>query len=1091
MKLGKIALALACLGAWLAPQASAQTPAPVWQLITFPMPTHFLPGKNAEILMVATNIGGAPATGPITFSNTLPAGIKPIEAAPREDDSTAADPTCDPITTQTITCTSAGPIAPGRQLELRIVVEVTAPEGPLTDESSVKGGGAVEVKTTTPLQVSTTPPVFDFLADPPFSAPLTEADGSPATQAGSHPYQLTVNLGFPTESPGSGALVAAGHLRDSFADLPRGLVINPAATPALCTEAELITEGNPGCPLASQIGTVSVITQVATLEAHTSPLFNMVPPPGVPASLGFNAIGIGIFPHLIGSVRSDGDFGLSGGATDILARSLNPVFGARIELWSDPSSPAHDEVRGKCMSQGGTCPTPQTKTALLTMPSDCSGSQLTFKARAKSWEKPNETKEATYQSASLEGAPVTVGGCNELQFKPKIETKPTTNLTDSPSGLEFNLHQPQEMKLGGRSTANLKDTVLTLPEGLVVNPSAAQGQGVCTPAQIGLRTAVGQSPPRFSKDPASCPDSAKVGTLKVSTPLLAQTDETKAKVQYDAEENAIPRVLEGSLYLAEPFQNPFGSLLGIYFDIEDAQSGTVVKLASQIHADPVTGQLRGTLIESPELPLQDAELKFFNGPRASLRTPAACAPYSASAELTPWSAPQADKATATDSFSLTAAPGGGPCPASAPAAPHQPGFSASTITPQAASYSPFLMRLTREDGSQNLSGFEATLPGGLTAKLAGIPYCSEAQIAQAQARSHPNEGALEQASPSCPAASEVGSVDVGAGAGPLPLHTSGRIYLAGPYKGAPLSFAVITPAIAGPFDLGTVVVRAAAYLNPETAIVRAVSDPLPTILEGIPLDVRSAAVKMGRPQFTLNPTSCDPKTASANVTSIFGQTAALTSPFQVGGCRDLGFKPKLDFKLKGPTKRTGFPALTVTGSFKAGQANVERAAVALPASAFLEQAHIGTVCTRVQFAADKCPARSVYGFAKAKTPLLDKPLEGPVYMRSSSHELPDVVAALHGQVDVVLVTRIDSIKGRIRATVENAPDAPVSSFRLEMRGGRKGLLVNSTNLCAKRSYVRVKLDAHNGKTHDFKAPMKNDCSKKSGKGKGKGKSKGR
>jgi hypothetical protein len=398
------------------------------------------------------------------------------------------------------------------------------------------------------------------------------------------------------------------------------------------------------------------------------------------------------------------------------------------------------------------------------------------------------------------------------------------------------------------------------------------------------------------------------------------------------------------------------------------------------------------------------------------------------------------------------------------------------------------LKVKREDATQPLAGIDTTLPPGLTGKLAGIPYCSEAQIAQAQARSKPNEGTLELSNPSCPAASEVGTVDVSAGAGITPLHVTGHAYLAGPYKGAPLSLVIVTPAVAGPFDLGAVVVRTALYLNPETAQIHAVSDPLPQILDGIPLDVRQVALKMGRPEFTLNPTSCDPMSISGTLTSALGQSAALTSPFQVGGCNALAFKPKLAIRLKGATKRTGHPALTAVATFSKGQANTKRVAVTLPRSEFLDQGHIGTVCTRVQFAANQCPKASVYGKARATTPLLDQPLSGPVYLRSSSHELPDLVIALHGQVDVVLDGRVDSVNGGIRNTFEAAPDAPVSKFVLEMQGGRKGLLINSANLCKlKPAATRavVKMEAQNGKVWDTEPVVQSSCKhKRHGKHKG-------
>jgi hypothetical protein len=327
-------------------------------------------------------------------------------------------------------------------------------------------------------------------------------------------------------------------------------------------------------------------------------------------------------------------------------------------------------------------------------------------------------------------------------------------------------------------------------------------------------------------------------------------------------------------------------------------------------------------------------------------------------------------------------------------------------------------------------------------------------------------------------------VDVGAGAGPTPYYTQGRAYLAGPYKGAPLSLAIVTPATAGPYDLGTVMVRTALYVDPETTRIHAVSDPIPQILQGIPLDVRSIALKMSRPSFTLNPTSCDPMAVTGSATSPFGSSASLSNPFQVGGCSSLAFKPKLSLKLSGGTKRSQNPALKAVLRMPAGGANIAKASVALPHSEFLDQAHIKTICTRVQFAAAQCPPGSVYGKATAISPLLGQPLSGPVYLRSSSNPLPDLVADLNGQIHVVLVGRIDSIKGGIRNSFEAVPDAPVSKFVLEMQGGKKGLLENSTNLCKSVNKATVLFVGLNGKTAVSKPALQVKCPKGKKKGKG-------
>jgi hypothetical protein len=1096
-----VVLALASLAALL-PASAAAAPTPVWKLSASSQPTNFISGSDGvgQYFLVANNVGSLTTSGEITITDTLPVGLTPVKdgvgfalGASSKDPFTAELGFKCVIEAQTVTCKGAGPLHPGYPLWAIIPVKVTAPEGSLlTNEAEVSGGGALAVKASTQTPIDSSAPSFDFLPEEEgFRAPVIDEDGLPTTTAGSHDaYEAITELNFPTIAPG-GALTSAGHLRDTSIDLPPGFLANPAATPTRCTEAELTSQTNPGCPDSSQIGTVTINTFVLGVVPELSALYNMVPPPGAPAAFGFNALGVGIFPHVVASIRTESDYGASGIARDILARGLNPILNVSVELWGDPSSEAHDYARGLCFGAATICQVERRSDAFLSMPVACPDQPLAFRGLADSWEEPFpefRQSEAEYESADLEGNPVQVSGCNQLEFEPTITATPTTNVIDSPTGLDVDLHQPQDFKLHSHSTAVLKDATVTLPDGLAVNPAQADGLGVCTPAQIGTITPVGETPAHFSAEPSSCPDSSKIGTVEVTSPLLAQYSDGGTQLQTDPETGEpIPEPLHGSLFLAEPFHNPFSSLLAIYLTVEDAGTGIFAKLAGEVIPDPVTGRLTTRFAGNPQLPIEDIRLHLFGGARGALITPPICGAHTTTTDLTPWSSPEGADAFPSDTFQTTAAPGGGACPTSQAGLPNAPAFTAGTISPAAGAYSPFVLKLSRADGSARLTQIDTTLPPGLAAKFAGVGECSEAQIAQAQGRSNPNEGILERRSPSCPAGSEVGTVNVGAGAGPTPYYVQGRAYLAGPYKGAPLSLVIITPALAGPFDLGTVVVRTALYVNPVTAQGRAVSDPLPTILDGIPLDVRSIAVKLDRPDFTLNPTSCDPMSILGTATSALGQAAALSSPFQVGGCPALAFKPKLAIKLSGGTKRSKNPALKATLTMPAGGANIARASVALPHSEFLDQSHIRTICTRVQFAeaggnGGGCPAGSVYGRARAITPLLAGPLEGPVFLRSNpEHELPDLVAALHGQIDVDLVGRVDSANGGIRTTFEGVPDAPVSKFVLEMQGGKKGLLENSVNLCKSTNRATALFDAQNGKVQDFKPVVRNSCKKGGGK----------
>ncbi len=1086
-------LSLCPLGA---SQASAAPPEAhaAWRLTLSSQPTNFEPGSSkGTYLIVATNVGAKASEGPITITDTLPdtpsGGLTPTGASGLTNDFIGEGPECQ-VVGKTVTCTSAGPIRPGLSIWVTIGVQADNLPDPTTlpDEATISGGGALEdVSAQVQSTVSDTVAPFGFLGgESGFSASLNSGDGGPTTHAGDHPYQLTATLGFPTESPPPGgplSLTNTGHPRDAVVELPRGLTGDPAATPVLCTEAELTSQGNPGCPDASQVG-LAITTILATnVGPRSVPLFNMVPPPGSPASFGFDAGGYGVFIHVLGSVRSDSDYGIDGEAHDILALGANPILATQVSLWGKPSDKGHDFARNKCLRAvprlAGPCEVPEEETALLTLPGECTGQAAITTARTDSWEEPSppfEEREAAYENATLNGVAKAFDGCNELKFEPSFSARPSTNLADSPTGLEVDLRQPQETGFEGRSTAMLKDATLAFPEGLTVNASSGDGLGACTSGQIGLTTPVGQADEiRFAKQPDSCPDSAKLGTMEVTTPLLAQRD-AEHELALDGEGKPKPEPLHGSVYLAKPFDNPFDSLIAVYLSIADPKSGTIAKLAGEVTPDPATGRLSTTFEENPELPLQDIKVNLFGGSRAGLQTPPACGAFQSTMDLTPWSAPEGAVAHLADSFQTTASPGGGPC-----AEPNAPALSAGTLSPQGGTYSPLVARLSRPDGSQRLARFELTLPPGLTARPAGVAECSEAQIAAAQARSGTGDGALEQAHPSCPAASEVGSLDVGAGAGPAPLHVQGRAYLAGPYEGAPLSLVTIVPAIAGPFDLGAVVVRAPVHVDPTTGQPRAVSDPFPQILHGIPVDVRSVTVRADRSQFTLNPTSCDPELFSGAATSVLGGVAPLSERFQVGGCRSLPYKPRLFARLFGPTHRGAHPRLRAVFLAKPGEAASKRIVFALPHSEFIDQSHFRTICTRVQFAADACPPGSVYGRVRAFTPLLDYPLEGPVYLRSSDHELPDAVIRLRGPayqpIEVVAAGRVDSVHGGIRTSFESLPDAPLSKVVVITQGKRKGLFQNSTNLCRSAHFATVRLDGQNGKAHDFRAHLSARCAR--------------
>ncbi len=1085
------AAAVLVLGAAGASPATAA--APHWTIAISSAPTYFQAGDEGDYYeVIAVNDGGGATDGsPITMALTLPPGVTATAIRGETRSDTYGNVNVQPMgcTTTPVTCEANGALAPEEFVRMKVIVTVPGDaSGTLTNTAAISGGGAETAQAMGSTPISSEP--VPYGATPTTS--LDEEGGATATQAGSHPYGFTTIIAFNVGSvskfdrcpPGYdyGCPVLNANAKDVDVALPPGLVGNPSAVPR-CKQVVFQEYGGENCPADTQVGALQLIFYGNTTAPQYVPLYNIEPPPGQPAELGFTIAGFFHIPVFF-RLRSDGDYGLTARLKSLT--EADPVQTAVMMVWGTPAAASHDRKRaGNPGCHGTGCESDVAPQPFLSLPTSCSGEELPIPFSGDSWQNPLDT----FPLLGTTHLPA-VTGCNQIDFKPSLEARPTTNVADSPSGLKVDVHVPQDHSgpeggenPEGLATAHLKEAKVTLPKGLTVNPSSAAGLEGCSPSQVGLTSGLGATPIHMSADPANCPDGSKLGSVEVDAQL-------------------IDHPLPGAVYLAKPYDNPFKSLLALYITVNDPKTSTVVKLAGKVEVG-ADGQLTTTVKESPQVPFEDFKLDFFGGARAPLRTPATCGEYETTSELTPWSAPESGPpAKRSDAYQMEVGPNGHACPHTEAQQPNSPTFEAGTESPIAAAFSPFSLHLHREDGSQVFKALNVSLPPGLIGKLAGVGECSDSVLAAAAQKT----GAQEQAGPSCPPSSRLGTVNVGAGAGPSPYYVSGSVYLAGPYKGAPLSIAVITPAVAGPFDLGTVVVRAALYINPETAQVSVTSDPIPTQLQGIQLDVRSIDVNLDRNQFTLNPTNCERSAVSGEEISSLGNAAQLTNPFQVGECRKLGFKPKLSLKLSGKTKRTGHPALRAVltmpqpgprtrrcgknpgcRSATPPQANIARAQVTLPHSEFLDQAHIGTVCTRVQFAAGACPAASVYGHARAITPLLDQPIEGPVYLRSSSHKLPDLVAALGGQISVDLAGKVDTGKGGgIRNTFEVVPDAPVSKFVLSMRGGNKGLLVNSENLCG--PHAKTKALAHfvaqNGKVYDTTPEVQNSCKKSSNKHKG-------
>jgi hypothetical protein len=882
--------------------------------------------------------------------------------------------------------------------------------------------------------------------DPTPSDPLCSVDtpGQFFETAAGHPKwgftQFIVK--HTTNDPLPGNEKPVGEVATIRVDLPVGLSVNPGATercplPVFEGSAENCRSDYPGSEVGESQVTTSLLGVVTKPTAPLTrvPVFNVDPVFGEAARFGLELAGKEVF--LRGDVAWNGDY--HEGFTIDVPESLPPGLGGLV-------------LRNRLVFEGvsgdGT---------FLTTPSTCfgeafieSGSVYSTLLLADSWEEKKEEEEGkgyvfpgSAEPAFESPIPPKTSPkkCAAIPYDPSIDVEPATALTDSPAGASVAVQVPHIAGAGNQDSSDTKTGIVSLPVGMGLNPSAANGLQACTDEQLGKGT----------RNPVGCPAASKIGTVTIASAPLPDGP------------------LTGNVYVGkqESRDPTSGQEYRIFVDAESPRYGISVRLIGNVNANPVNGQLTTTFSETPQVPFTSFVLDFDDGPRAVLSSPPVCT-STANAEMTPWSGNPA--ATRTDPIVLTSAPGGGSCAKTPAARPFAPDFVAKPKGTKAGAFKPVSLQIGRGDGQQELKGVDVTLAPGMSGKLAGIPYCQPAAIVAATAKA----GLAEQAGSSCPARSLVGSASVAAGTGPSPIQIPGKVFLSGPYRGAPLSLAVVTPATAGPYDLGTVVVRVALFVDPVTARVRAVSDPIPHVFGGAQLSIRSIDVEIDRKDFTLNPTSCGPLTTTGALNGGGADPAnpaafssfPVSTPFQTSDCDKLGFKPKLTTRLYGgrkATRRSQHPKLRAVLIARPGDANIGRAAVTLPHSQFLDQGHIRTICTRVQLAAHDCPAASIYGYARAQTPLLDDELAGPVYLVSSDHELPDLLVDLRGQVNVQLHGIISAAKARIKNVFYPVPDVPVSKFVLTMKGGRKGLLVNSRDLCAHPSFSFMNFKAQNGK----------------------------
>jgi hypothetical protein len=941
-------------------------------------------------------------------------------------------------------------VAPDDVITMQIFATVNEPASPgsVSNKVTVEGGGAPTVTATSQNTVEGAAPGFGAAN---FEAGFAGVDGSADTRAGGHPYELATTIGLnngfriPPDSGGSVGDTTVEDVKDVAVDLPVGMLGSAVATPK-CTFAELsahVERFIGGCPSDTIVGHISTMPQNRA-DAIDGPIYNMAPEKGTAAAFAFvdslagtHAIYATVAPSAHGYVLRT------------VAREIPQVSVTHIAVQFFGVPAVRDKSENRAV-------------ALLTNPSQCDEEPLVSTLHMDSWEHPGrlnsdgtpDFSDPRWVASSASAPPVTE--CDELRFDPRVfHFQPETTAADSPTGASFELELPQPEDPGTLATPPLKSARVTLPVGMIVNPASAGGLASCSPEEIGW---AGPGVNDFTSARPSCPSTSQIGSLSIESPLL-------------------PGALRGAVYLASENENPFHSLLAGYIVIDDPVTGVVVKIPGKLELNPENGQITGVFAENPQLPFSDLKLKFFGGARGELATPEACGSYSTSALLAPWSAlDSGPESSLSDTFAIDAG-----CVAA-----FQPTFVAGVESPQAGAFSSFDASFSRRDSESELAGLSISLPPGLLAKLKGVAECSTEQLASASAAS----AAAELASPSCPASSKVGTVRAGAGVGPDPFFLTGQAYLTGPYKGAPYGLAVVVPALAGPFDLGTVVIRQALFIDPTDAHVTDVSDPLPTILrvrgqdantDGFPIRLRRVDVSIDKPSFTVNPTNCSELKVSAAFQSTTGASSSASSRFEVGGCKELHFHPRFSASTQARTSKRGGASLRVKVAARAGEANIAKTKVSLPKQLPSRLETLQEACTEQTFEKNPaaCPAASKVGTATATTPLLEQPLSGPAYLVShGGAAFPDLVVVLQGNgITLKLDGKTDIKHGVTTSTFNALPDAPITSFELVLPAGRKSILGAvlparaHASMCGQHLTMPTLLTGQNGATLEQKTKI--------------------
>jgi hypothetical protein len=1040
------AVSLCAIGVCLVFAAGASAAAPWWQLDSVSMPANLARGGSGTLVLSASDLGTGAIEGsgaPVTLRAVLPAGLVATTTTTNRKSSVFGNGlmSCEVVSGSLVECTFEGTLAPYQRLEVEIGVQVlqSAKSGESSTVTVLGGGAAAAVTLKRPIAVSGEPTPFGISN---YEQAAFNENGSVDTQAGSHPYGLTTTLDLNRTGvvPYQPAMP-----KDLHFDLPPGLVGNPTVFPQ-CPEPQFEVQVGfvNECPADTVVGVASITIyepNYGGLINIVTPVFNLKPAVGEPARFGF----LTLVAHVIldTSVRTGGDYGVTASVNNIT--QLTSFVSSQVTLWGVPGDPVHNQSRGwECIGGGvwhqfnpavGTCspPAQSNPPPFLSLATSCTG-PLQTTVSADSW-----AEEGLFTPPMGSSFQENQDGCNRLPFEPSISVAPSGQAASTPTGLTVGIHVPQASILNptGLAEANVKNTTVALPAGVVLNPAAADGLQSCSEAQIML-----------SQDAApSCPEASKVGLVSIKTPLL-------------------PNELKGAVYLAAQDHNPFGSLVALYIVAEDPVSGTLVKVAGEVTLDPAMGQIVSTFDDTPQLPFEDLSLEFFGGARAPLNTPASCGGYTTHTSIAPWSgnAP----AEPSSEFQITGGPNGSAC---ASPLPFSPSLTAGTTSIQAGGFSPFTMTVSREDGQQGIQGIQLHMPQGLSGLLTGVELCTEAQA---------NAG-------TCGPGSLIGETTVSVGLGGDPYSvTGGKVYITGPYEGAPFGISVVVPAKAGPYDLGQVVVRGTIAVDPITAALTVTTNTqaqgyaIPHILDGIPLQIKHINFTTTRPGFTFNPTNCNAMAVTGSMNSTEGGTAALLVPFQVTNCAILGFKPGFKVSTSGKTSRAKGASLTVKLTYPkatfGSQANIKSVKVDLPKQLPSRLTTLQKACTAAQFQANPagCPAASIVGHATAITPLIPVPLTGPAYFVSyGGAKFPELVIVLQGYgvtLDLHGETFINKA-GITSSTFHTVPDAPVGSFQLTLPQGPYSALAANGNLCTSKLLMPTAFVAQNGATIKQNTPI--------------------